>query len=53
MIAAGLTNREIAAVLGIAPRTADSHVEHIFEKLQFGHRAQVAVWYVMNVGDPY
>jgi DNA-binding CsgD family transcriptional regulator/tetratricopeptide (TPR) repeat protein len=44
LIARGLTNREIAAELTIALRTADAHVEHIRNKLGMQTRAQVAVW---------
>jgi DNA-binding NarL/FixJ family response regulator len=35
----------IAAKLVVAQRTAESHVENILRKLEFGSRAQVAVWY--------
>jgi predicted ATPase/DNA-binding CsgD family transcriptional regulator len=44
LIAQGLTNKEIAASLIIAPRTAEGHVEHILLKLGFSSRAQVAAW---------
>jgi len=46
LIARGLTNRQIAAALFIAERTADTHVEHILEKLGLRSRAQVAAWAV-------
>jgi len=44
LIAHGLTNRQIAERLIIAPRTADNHVQHIFDKLGLSARAQVAAW---------
>ena len=44
LIARGLTNRDIAAALVIAERTADTHVQHILNKLGFRARAQVAAW---------
>lgn len=44
LIARGLTNREIAAQLVIAQRTAEGHVEKILGKLGFHTRAQVASW---------
>jgi non-specific serine/threonine protein kinase len=44
LIAEGMTNREIAAKLFIAPRTADTHVDHILTKLGVNNRAQVATW---------
>ncbi len=44
LVAQGLTDREIAARLVIAPRTAESHVQHILTKLGFRSRAQIAAW---------
>ncbi|MGO9296923.1 MAG: LuxR C-terminal-related transcriptional regulator [Streptosporangiaceae bacterium] len=44
LLAAGLTNREIAAELVISPATAARHVANIFGKLGFNSRAKVAVW---------
>jgi len=42
LIAAGLTNRQIAERLFIAQRTVDTHVEHILAKLGCSNRAQAA-----------
>ena len=42
LIAAGLTNRQIAEQLVIAQRTVDTHVAHILAKLGCSNRAQVA-----------
>lgn len=44
LVAQGLTNKEIAASLVIAQRTAEGHIEHIMTKLGFNSRAQIAVW---------
>jgi DNA-binding CsgD family transcriptional regulator len=44
LVAAGSTNSELAAELGIAPKTASSHVEHILAKLAVGRRAEIAAW---------
>ncbi len=44
LLAEGLTNREIAARLVIAQRTAETHVDHILGKLGMTSRAQVAAW---------
>ena len=44
LISEGLTNAEIAESLGIAPKTASSHVEHILAKLGASRRAEVATW---------
>ncbi|NQE86408.1 LuxR family transcriptional regulator [Nocardia terpenica] len=44
LIAAGYSNKRIAAELVISVRTAETHVEHILTKLGFGSRTQVAGW---------
>ncbi|SNS71069.1 non-specific serine/threonine protein kinase [Streptosporangium subroseum] len=44
LVAQGLSNKEIAASLVIAQRTAEGHIEHILSKLGFHSRAQIAVW---------
>ncbi len=44
LVAQGLSNRRIAAVLTLSMRTVDGHVEHILTKLGFGSRSQVAAW---------
>ena len=44
LISEGLTNAEIADTLGIAPKTASSHVEHILAKLGASRRAEIATW---------
>jgi ATP/maltotriose-dependent transcriptional regulator MalT len=40
LIAEGLSNKEIARSLAIAPETVKSHVKHIFIKLNVEKRAQ-------------
>jgi DNA-binding NarL/FixJ family response regulator len=53
LVAQGLSNKEIAAALVIAQRTAEGHVERILSKLGFHSRAQVAVWVAeRNRGAP-
>ena len=44
LVTAGLTNQAIAKRLFLAPRTVDSHVEHIRRKLRVRSRAQIAAW---------
>jgi DNA-binding CsgD family transcriptional regulator len=44
LVARGLTNKEIAAALVIAERTAEGHVGHVLDKLGFTSRAQIAAW---------
>jgi non-specific serine/threonine protein kinase len=44
LVATGLGNREIAQRLFLSKRTVDSHIEHIFAKLGFSSRTQLAGW---------
>jgi non-specific serine/threonine protein kinase len=46
MVAAGMTNRQIAQRLFIAERTAEGHVERIRNKLGVRSRTEVATWAV-------
>jgi predicted ATPase/DNA-binding NarL/FixJ family response regulator len=48
LVARGLTNHEIASLLVITERTAETHVQHILNKLGFNSRAQIAAWAVEN-----
>ena len=41
-LAKGKTNRDIADILGMSPRTVSKHLEHIFEKLGVETRAAAA-----------
>jgi HD-GYP domain-containing protein (c-di-GMP phosphodiesterase class II) len=42
-LARGLTNKEIARVLSISPRTAGTHVENLYRKLEVSTRAAAAL----------
>jgi DNA-binding CsgD family transcriptional regulator len=44
LIGQGLTNKAIAKVLVVSPRTVDGHLERLFGKLGVSNRSQVAVW---------
>jgi len=46
LVAQGLTNREIASRLIISERTADTHVQHLLNKLGVRSRVQVTAWAV-------
>jgi DNA-binding NarL/FixJ family response regulator len=46
-----LSNKEIAATLVIAQRTAEGHVEHILSKLGFTSRTQIAAWIAEGDGS--
>lgn len=41
-VAKGKTNRDIADILGMSPRTVNKHLEHVFEKLGVETRAAAA-----------
>ena len=44
LVAAGLTNRQIAEQLVLAPKTISAHITHILVKLGAGRRAEIAAW---------
>jgi non-specific serine/threonine protein kinase len=46
LIAQGSSNREIAAALIVGLKTVEAHISHIFSKLGFTSRAQIAAWAV-------
>lgn len=41
LVAGGLVNRDLAAALGISPRTAQKHVENLFRKFGVHHRDEL------------
>jgi DNA-binding CsgD family transcriptional regulator len=45
LVAAGRSNRQIATELYLSERTVESHISHIFSKLEVGSRVDVAIWY--------
>jgi DNA-binding CsgD family transcriptional regulator len=44
LVAAGLTNRQIAGQLVLAPKTISAHVTHILTKLGAARRAEIGAW---------
>ena len=44
LVAAGLTNRQIAEQLVLAPKTISAHVSHILTKLGAARRTEIAAW---------
>ena len=46
LVAAGATNREVAANLVISYQTVKTHLHHILAKLGFDSRVELAAWYV-------
>jgi DNA-binding CsgD family transcriptional regulator len=49
-VAAGRTNAETGAILGIAPGTVKKHLDRIYEKLGVGTRTEAAI---AAIGVPY
>jgi DNA-binding CsgD family transcriptional regulator/tetratricopeptide (TPR) repeat protein len=52
LIAAGMTNAELADELSISRKTASAHVEHILAKLGVARRTEIAAWTTTIVGTP-
>jgi non-specific serine/threonine protein kinase len=46
LIAGGKTDKQIASVLFLSPRTVQSHVSAILRKLGFTSRTEIAAWVV-------
>ena len=44
LLALGLSNKQIAARLVIAPKTAGNHIEHIYTKIGASNRAAAALF---------
>lgn len=42
LVAAGFTDKEIAARLGITPRAVSKHLERLYKQLQLRNRADAA-----------
>jgi len=48
LVAIGLSNKQIARRLFISPKTAGSHVEHIYQKIGAANRAQAGLFAVQH-----
>jgi HD-GYP domain-containing protein (c-di-GMP phosphodiesterase class II) len=48
LAARGLTTKEIAGQLFIAPKTADHHIENVYHKIGVSTRAAAALWAMQN-----
>lgn len=44
LVGAGKTNREIALILGLSPKTVQHHIAHTYDKLGIYSRAGAATW---------
>ncbi|HVL60019.1 MAG TPA: LuxR C-terminal-related transcriptional regulator, partial [Microbacterium sp.] len=50
LVAAGRSNRQIATELFLSERTVETHVRHVFAKLECASRVEVALWYTSRDG---
>jgi len=48
LAARGLSTKEIADRLYISPKTADHHIQHIYNKIGVSTRAAAALWAMQN-----
>lgn len=51
LVAEGKTNKEIAADLGLSPKTVKNYLSNIYQKLQITRRAQAAVLFTKQSTD--
>jgi DNA-binding CsgD family transcriptional regulator len=51
-VAAGKTNRDIAAILGASPRTVEKHLERIYEKLGVETRTAAVMRAIKSIRAP-
>ena len=49
LVAAGLTNREIAKHLGISNNVVRNYLSNIYDKIGVNNRLQLALWYEASV----
>jgi HD-GYP domain-containing protein (c-di-GMP phosphodiesterase class II)/DNA-binding CsgD family transcriptional regulator len=50
LAARGLTTQQIADRLHISPKTADHHIQHIYQKIGVSTRAAAALWATQHAG---
>jgi non-specific serine/threonine protein kinase len=49
LVAEGLSNRQIGERLFVSPRTVETHVQHLMDKLGVGSRSEIAAWHAREV----
>ena len=48
----GLTNREIADLLGVSVKSIQWHAEHAYRKIGVGSRQEAVTWCLLHRFDP-
>ncbi len=49
LVTQGFTNRQIAAVLLISPKTVETHLRHVYDKMQTGSREELKLAFMARV----
>lgn len=49
LVAEGKTNKEIAAAMGLSPKTVKNYLSHVFQKLQVTRRSEAAVRFARDM----
>lgn len=52
LVVDGLSNKAIAAALGIARQTAKNHIHHVMAKLDVSSRTQLCTWAIERGYEP-
>lgn len=48
LVSEGMTNREVARVLGLSDKTVKNYLSHVFEKLNLSRRAEAAAFFARH-----
>ena len=51
-VAEGATNREVAAALFLSPKTVESHLSHVYSKLDLRSRTELARLFAQGAAPP-
>ncbi|MGH2727912.1 MAG: helix-turn-helix transcriptional regulator [Actinomycetota bacterium] len=51
LVAAGRTNREVAAQMFVSPKTVEANLVRVYRKLGIGSRAELGAWHTSRTND--